>query len=271
MFATETGPVVRRRSFVARFLTLVYGVVCYVIFLGVFGYLIGFVEDWMAPASVDAGGADDGPVVALAIDLLLLGTFAAQHTTMARPRFEAWWARHLPAALERSTYVLCTSVVVLLLVRQWRPLPGIVWAVDDAELQTVVTGLSIFGWCLVVLSTFLIDHFELFGIRQTVRYAMNLVPDQPTFEETLLYRWVRHPLMLGLLVAFWATPVMTHGHLLFAVVMTAYVLVAIRIEERALVSLHGEPYRDYQRRVPMLLPIAYGPVPELRRELPASQ
>jgi protein-S-isoprenylcysteine O-methyltransferase Ste14 len=241
-------------SLLGRALTLAYGVATYAFFFGTFLYLIGFVGNWVVPKSIDSGVPAGSSAAAIATNVLLLALFAVQHTIMARPGFKAWWTRYVPWHVERSTFVLLSTAILALMAWQWRPLPTVVWRIDNAALAALLSGISLAGWGIVLISTFLIDHFELFGLRQTVLYAMQRSIESPAFKERLFYRWVRHPLMLGFLIAFWATPVMSQGHLLFAVVTTAYVLVAIQIEERSLVHLHGDRYRDYQRRVSMLVP-----------------
>lgn len=238
----------------ARLLTAMYGVATYVFFFGTFVYLIGFVGNWVVPKSLDSGLPAPSVAGAIAMNVLLLGLFGAQHTIMARPRFKAWWTRYVPWHVERSTYVLLSTALLALMAWQWRPLPTVVWRVDRPAMATMLNGVSLAGWGIVFVATWLIDHFELFGLRQTVSYALRRKIGRPQFKEPLFYRWVRHPLMLGFLIAFWATPVMTQGHLLFAVVTTVYILVAIPIEERTLIYLHGDRYRDYQRRVSMLFP-----------------
>jgi protein-S-isoprenylcysteine O-methyltransferase Ste14 len=245
-------------STAARALTLLYGVATYAFFFGTFLYLIGFVGNWIVPKSIDSGTPTGSNADAITTNVLLLGLFAVQHTIMARPGFKAWWTRYVPWHVERSTFVLLGTAILALMAWQWRPMPAVVWRVDQPLLAAILSGVSLAGWGIVLVSTFLIDHFELFGLRQTVLYAMERKIEGPEFKERLFYRFVRHPLMLGFLIAFWATPVMTQGHLLFAVVTTAYILVAIQIEERTLVYLHGDRYRDYQRRVPMLLPFGGG-------------
>jgi protein-S-isoprenylcysteine O-methyltransferase Ste14 len=203
-------------------------------------------------------GIDDGVPTpagtAIPINVGLLALFAIQHTIMARPAFKRAWTRAVPQHLERSTFVLLSTALLSLMAAEWRAMPAPVWHVESPVLVATLAGISLVGWGIVLVSTFLIDHFELFGLTQTVSYALGRPHKHPTFKERLFYRWVRHPLMLGFLIAFWATPTMSQGHLLFAVVTTVYVLLALRIEEATLVALHGDRYRDYQRRVPMLIP-----------------
>lgn len=239
---------------VDRALTLLYGLGTYLFFFGTFLYLIGFVGNWVVPKGIDEGTPAASPGVAVAVNLLLLGLFAVQHTIMARPAFKRVWTRWVPWHLERSTYVLAATAILAFMAWQWRPLPTPVWQLESPVAVFLLSGLSLAGWGIVLVSTFLIDHFELFGLKQTLSYAMGRRHEPPKFKERLFYRWVRHPLMLGFLIAFWATPTMSQGHLLFAAVTTGYVLIAIQIEERTLLQLHGDRYRDYQRRVSMLLP-----------------
>jgi methanethiol S-methyltransferase len=238
----------------ARALTLLYGVGTYLFFFCTFLYLIGFVGNWIVPKGIDDGTPAASAGAAVAANVLLLGLFAVQHTIMARPAFKQVWTRWVPWHVERSTYVLLATAILAIMAWQWRPLPEPVWRVESPLAAGVLTAVSLAGWGIVLVSTFLIDHFELFGLKQTVSYAMGRPHEPPTFKERLFYRWVRHPLMLGFLIAFWATPTMSQGHLLFAVVTTAYILIAIQIEEHTLVQLHGDHYRGYQRRVSMLLP-----------------
>jgi protein-S-isoprenylcysteine O-methyltransferase Ste14 len=253
----ETGIRVAERSpstAAARALTLLYGVGTYVFFFATFLYLIGFVGNWVVPKSIDSGIPAGSIGSAIAIDVLLLAAFAVQHTIMARPSFKTWWTRYVPWCVERSTFVLLATAILAVMAWQWRPLPTVVWRVENGPLAALLSGISLAGWGIVLIATCLIDHFELFGLRQTALYALGRTAERPAFKERLFYRWVRHPLMLGFLIAFWFTPVMTQGHLLFAVVTTAYILVALQIEERTLLYLHGDRYRDYQERVSMLLP-----------------
>lgn len=232
---------------------LLYGAASYAVFLGVFLYAIGFVADVVVPRSVDR--ANHAPVwQAMIIDLGLLTVFAVQHSVMARPSFKRWWTRFVPATIERSTYVLFASSALALVFWQWRSIGTTVWQVDPTPARVAVYALAAIGWFTVLASTFMIDHFELFGVRQVVLAWQSKGNAEKGFRTVLLYRLVRHPLMLGFLIAFWATPTMTAGHLLFAVVTTAYILVALQFEERDLIGALGEPYREYRERVPMLLP-----------------
>jgi len=238
---------------VKRALVLVYGVFSYVVFLATFLYAIGFVGNFIVPRSIDS--APNGDVLgALALDVALLLLFALQHSGMARPAFKRWWTRYIPEAAERSTYVLAASLALIALFAFWRPLGGVVWNVEDATLRVLLHALCAFGWLLVLVSTFLINHFDLFGLRQAWLYFRGEPYRAIGFRTPGLYRIVRHPLYIGFLFAFWSTPTMTLAHLLFAVATTGYILVAIQLEERDLVAHLGDAYRDYRRRVPMLVP-----------------
>jgi protein-S-isoprenylcysteine O-methyltransferase Ste14 len=231
---------------------LAYGVVCYLIFFGTFLYAIGFIGGFLVPRPLD--GARAGSLaLALAVDAALLGLFAVQHSLMARPWFKQRWTRLVPRELERSTYVLFSSLALILMFWQWRPLGGSVWSVDDPVGRAVLLSLFAFGWGLVLVCTFLINHFDLFGLRQVWLFATGRPYTPLSFVTPGPYRLVRHPLYVGWFFAFWATPTMTLSHLLFAVMTTAYILVAIQLEERDLLRFHGE-YADYRRRVPMLWP-----------------
>jgi protein-S-isoprenylcysteine O-methyltransferase Ste14 len=229
-----------------------YGVAAYVGFLATYLYAIGWVGDLVVPRSIDS--ARDGSVgAAIAIDLLLLTVFALQHSVMARPAFKRWWTRIVPVEAERSTYVLLSSLALGLLFWQWRPIGGTVWNVEQPTGRALLHATFAAGWLTVLVATFLINHFDLFGLRQ-VWLHLRGIPYRPlAFKTPGLYRVVRHPLYVGWLLAFWATPTMTAAHLLFALVTTAYILVAIRFEERDLADAHPA-YDEYRRNVPMLVP-----------------
>jgi protein-S-isoprenylcysteine O-methyltransferase Ste14 len=237
-----------------RILALLFGIVCYAIFVVTFLYQIGFVAGIVVPKTID-----DGAVVskfqAIATDVVLLGLFAIQHTVMARLAFKRWWTRIVPEPIERSIFVLLASLLLLLMNWQWKPLPEIVWRVDSTFGKVLLYATEAAGWGLVLYATFLINHFDLFGLRQVWLYFKKLEYTPVRFKENVLYRWLRHPLMLGFIIAFWVTPEMSQGHLLFAVVTTAYILIAIQIEERTLMAIHGEDYRRYRERVSMIIPM----------------
>jgi methanethiol S-methyltransferase len=237
-----------------RILVVGYGVASYVVFLVAFCYAIVFVGGIVVRRTVDHGidGASLG--VALLVNALLLGLFAVQHSVMARPTFKRWWARFVPPEIERSTYVLLASLVLLLLYWQWRTMPAVVWHVDQPAVRVFLWTLFVAGWAMVLAATFMINHFELFGLRQIFAAWRGSAGRETGFRATLLYRLVRHPLMLGFLVAFWTTPVMTAGHLLFAIGTTGYILIALQLEERDLVAALGDSYRVYRSSVPMLVP-----------------
>jgi methanethiol S-methyltransferase len=236
-----------------RLLSFCYGLMAYVVFLGAFLYAIGFVAGLIVPKTIDTG--EVAPVAeAFIIDILLLSLFAVQHSAMARPAFKRWWTQFVPAAIERSTYVLLASLALILLFWQWRPIPGTIWQATNPAIATALLGLSLFGWFIVLLSTFLINHFELFGLQQVIHHLAARTGGAPRFKTPFLYNFIRHPIYLGFIIAFWATPTMTGGHLLFAAVTTAYILVGIMLEERDMIELFGEEYQQYRRRVAMLVP-----------------
>jgi methanethiol S-methyltransferase len=236
-----------------RLLVLIYGIVCYVMFLGTFLYSIGFVANFAVPKSIDSGTVGDR-TTSFVIDAVLLGIFALQHSVMARPAFKRHWTRIVSEPAERSTYVLLTNLALILIYWQWRPLPEPIWNVESPTLRALLWALSGCGWLMVLISTFLIDHFELFGLRQTFQCFTGRPARPVDFQTRLFYRYVRHPLMTGFIIAFWATPTMSLGHLFFAAMTTAYMLVAIQIEERDLVTFHGDEYRRYQQEAGMLIP-----------------
>jgi methanethiol S-methyltransferase len=237
-----------------RLAVLCFGLVTYVLFLAAFLYAVLFVEGLWVPRTLDAGGTLGPAGTGAAIDVLLLGLFGLQHSVMARPAFKARWTRVVHPAVERSTFVLATVIVLALLFRFWRPIPTVVWEVEGPA-ALLLRALSWAGFGLVLVATFVIDHFELFGLKQTLRHARGLPAARSKFQVRLFYRYTRHPLYLGFFVAFWSAPVMTAGHLLFSAVVTAYVLVAVRLEEHDLVAEHGEAYEEYRRRVPRILPL----------------
>ncbi len=238
-----------------RVFALLYGLAAYAVFLFAFLYAVGFVSGVVVPKHVDSGVPLSWPL-ALVVDLGLLALFAVQHSGMARPGFKRVWTKIIPAPIERSTFVLASSLVLVLLYWQWQPLPVAVWEVEGEAGRLALHALAALGWALVLASTFVIDHFDLFGLRQSWRTALGRGPSpEAPFVTRAFYRVVRHPIMLGFLIAFWATPTMSAGRLLFALATTGYILIAVKyLEERDLIAQYGDTYRDYQRRVPMLLP-----------------
>jgi methanethiol S-methyltransferase len=237
-----------------RIVTLVYGVACYATFVGTFLYAIGFVADRWVPKTIDSGAAG-ALASSLGIDALLLSLFAVQHSVMARPGFKRLWTRIVPSAIERSTYVLCASLSLILLFWQWRPIPGSVWTASSPLLRDLIWGLCATGWLTVFLGTFMISHWQLFGLSQVWARLRGREEAAAEFQTRALYRHVRHPLMVGFLIAFWATPRMSWGHLLFSVAPTGYILLATLVfEERDLARHHGERYRRYREHVPAFVP-----------------
>jgi protein-S-isoprenylcysteine O-methyltransferase Ste14 len=238
---------------VNRFIAFLYGLASYVVFFVTFLYAIGFLEGMIVPKAID-----DGLVVPIAeaiiVNLLLLTVFALQHSVMARKQFKQWWTQFVPASVERSTYVLLASLALILLFWQWRPMPTVIWHIENPQLAMGVTVLSFIGWLIVLTSTFLINHFELFGLHQVVNNLTGQPMPTQHFRTPLYYKFVRHPIYLGFIIAFWAAPTMTAGHLLFAAVASAYILVGIMLEEHDLIDLYGDKYRDYREHVSMLVP-----------------
>ncbi|HZP74584.1 MAG TPA: NnrU family protein [Pseudolabrys sp.] len=233
---------------------LIYGALCYVAFLGSFLYFFGFVGNVAVPKSIDSGVAGS-PTAALIVDAILLALFALQHSVMARPSFKRWWTRFVPASVERSTYVLMTSLVLILLYWQWRPLPGVIWSVTSPAGAAILMAVTLAGCAIVLVSTFLISHFSLFGLSQVYAHWRRQPAESPVFQTPSLYRFVRHPIYFGSLLALWAPSVMTAGHLLFAAAFTIYIFVGIWLEERDLVTSHGSAYVDYRKRVSMIVPL----------------
>jgi len=236
------------------FASLLYGVIVYLLSFGTLLYSIAFVGNLPVPKAIDTGVVGSAST-AVAIDLLLVALFAVQHSVMARPAFKRAWTRLVPPTVERSTYVLYTSAALLFLYWQWRPIPGVVWSTTNPVAVLVLHAIFWTGWGLVLLSTFLIDHFELFGLKQVYARLRSQPFLPPEFKTPSLYRYVRHPIYLGLLLAFWATPLMTLGHLLFSVANTAYILIGISLEERDLLNTFGAKYRRYREQVAMLVPL----------------
>jgi methanethiol S-methyltransferase len=238
---------------IGRLIGFFYGVVAYLLFFITFLYAIGFVSDRIVPKTIDSG--PPAPTLeALVINLLLMSLFAMQHSVMARKQFKNWWTQYVPKSVERSTYVLLASFALVLLFWQWRPMPAVIWQIDEPRISMAIMGLSLLGWFIVLTSTFLINHFELFGLHQVANNLAGQPMPAPRFRTPLYYKFVRHPIYLGFIIAFWAAPTMTIGHLLFAAVTTAYIVVGILLEERDLVDLFGDDYRRYKERVSMLVP-----------------
>lgn len=238
-----------------RLLAFVYGALSYVIFFVTFLYAIGFVGNILVPKSIDVGPPAGTLTRALIMNIILLSIFAVQHSVMARPEFKRVWTKVVPEPVERSTFVLFSSLALILMFWQWRTIPDVVWDVQNAAGQYFLLGLFALGWGMVLLSTFLISHFDLFGLRQVYLYARAEEYSPEGFKEVFLYKIVRHPIMLGFIIAFWATPRMTYGHLLFAAVTTVYIIVAIQFEERDIKGMHGAEYDAYRSRVSMLVPM----------------
>lgn len=237
-----------------RFLFFLYGISCYLIFFVTFLYAIGFVGNFVVPKSMDTGIVE--PLgKALLINVLLLGVFAVQHSVMARQSFKEKLTKFIPNAIERNTYVLLSSLALLLIFWQWRPMGGVIWDVSNTTLGTVLIGISLAGWLFVLISTFLLDHFELLGLKQAYSNLTNREIQSSKFRTPGVYKFVRHPIYLGFTIAFWATPIMTTAHLLFAIGTLGYTLVGIFLEEKDLVAMFGDEYKNYKSKVSMLIPL----------------
>lgn len=236
-----------------RILALLYGFASYAFFFVTFLYAMGFVEGLVVPKTIDSGPVS--PLgESLAVNLALLAVFAVQHSVMARPAFKRWWTQFVPKSVERSTYVLFSTAALALLCWQWRPLPAVLWSVTDPYIAKLLIGVSLLGFVIALTSTYLINHFELFGLQQVVNNLAGREAPPAVFRTPLFYKVVRHPLYLGFIIAFWVTPAMTAGHLLFAAATTAYIVLGALLEERDLVDLFGDDYRRYRERVSMLIP-----------------
>jgi protein-S-isoprenylcysteine O-methyltransferase Ste14 len=252
-----THPTETARSRAGGVLAVAYGLAAYAAFVVVFLYAIAFVADaWFVLKTIDRGGWGDGRLTAPAVlvDVGLLLLFAVQHSVMARAGFKRWWTRVVPAAVERSTYVAASSLCLAALFTFWFPITPALWHVTGQPWRGLLVAISLAGWGIAFVSTFLINHFDLFGLRQVFVRLRNMEPPEHAFATPAFYRIVRHPLYVGFLIAFWVTPTMTLGHLIFAVATTGYILVAVQLEERDLIGAYGTQYREYRRRVPMLVP-----------------
>ena len=247
-----------------RTIIFAYGTICYLISLATFIYAVGFVGNFAVPTTLD-GPASSSPWTALAVNLVLLTAFALQHSIMARPAFKSWWTRIVPKAAERSTYVLFTCIALFAMFAFWQPMGGVIWNVSNVLGQILLYGLFGLGWAIVLVATFLINHFDLFGLRQVWLELRGKQYTLLTFSTPWLYKYVRHPLYVGWFLVFWATPTMTAAHLMFAIVTTAYIFVAIQLEERDLVTQHGAAYENYRKSVPMLIPRLFRRTSERRQ------
>ena len=240
-------------SFLSRILAFIYGIICYLIFLITSVYAVGFLGNIFVPKSIDSVN-QVSLIQGLLIDVTLLGIFALQHSIMARQQFKTWWTKFISQTIERSTYVLLSSLALILLFWQWQPIGITIWNIDNLVVKIIFYSLFAFGWIIVLFSTFFINHFDLLGVRQVYLYFQGKEYTNLEFKTPALYQYVRHPLYVGWLLAFWMTPLMTVAHFLFALMTTIYILIAIQLEEKDLADIHGEKYNNYRREVPMLIP-----------------
>ena len=236
-----------------RVLAVIYGTICYLIFLGAFSYFIPFIGDFLVPKTINSGETV-ALISSVFINLGLLGLFAVQHSGMARKGFKEWWGNFIPKPIERSTYVLVSSIVLVLMMWQWKPLPGTVWSIESNAGQGIMWGLFSLGWGLVLYTTFLISHAHLFGLKQVQDFMKKRRLWAPDFQTPALYKYVRHPMMFGFFLAFWATPEMTVGHLIFSISTTGYIIIALQLEEKDLIKAFGEQYKQYKNQIPMFIP-----------------
>lgn len=236
-----------------RLFIFAYGILAYLLFFVTFNYAMFFVEDMLVPKTINSGDAGS-PFLAVIINVPLMALFAIQHLIMARPWFKKWFTQFIPAAIERSTFVIAASACLILIMGLWQPIPGVLWEVENPVARAAMYAISFGGFGIVLFSSFLIDHFDLFGLRQVTCAALDKPYMPKPFMERSFYKWVRHPLMVGFLIGFWVAPTMTYGHMLFACVITSYVLLGVLVEERDLIRQHGEDYLDYARRTPRYIP-----------------
>ena len=254
---TVDYPLTLNQTTMKKIIFLLYGIVAYLLFFGTISYAIGFVSTLIVPKHLD-NTSQSSLGFALLVNAGLLALFAVQHSVMARPAFKRWWTTFVPEPIERSTYVLFSSLCLILLFREWQPIGGIVWQVESETAIIILRSLCLLGFGIVLISTFLINHFDLFGLRQVWLYFVGKDYEPLPFRTPFFYKYVRHPLYLGFMIAFWATPTMTVAHLFFAIMTTGYILTAIQFEENDLVKHFGEKYQEYKRSAPMLIPFAKG-------------